>query len=221
MPAARPSRSAGRRPARLPLFVIQRHDARRLHYDLRLERNGALASWAVPKGLPFEPGQRHLAVHVEDHPLDYATFEGVIPAGQYGAGTVEIWDTGTVRAPRGEARRRSDVPARGRACRRRVDAGPGAARREGAELAPAPQGRLGAAASKLAAAARDAGGDGSRPARSGCSSRSGTGIARIVSVVGGEATLTSRNGIDLTERFRDVAARRGARGSLARRRSRR
>jgi bifunctional non-homologous end joining protein LigD len=95
-PATTPEPFAGRsRRGKQPIFVVQRHDATRLHYDFRLERNGALASWAVPKGVPLEPGTQHLAVHVEDHPLGYASFEGEIPKGNYGAGTVEIWDRGT------------------------------------------------------------------------------------------------------------------------------
>ena len=75
-------------------FVVQRHDARRLHYDLRLERAGALASWAIPRGIPVRPGAKHLAVHTEDHPLEYLLFEGEIPQGNYGAGRMEVWDRG-------------------------------------------------------------------------------------------------------------------------------
>jgi bifunctional non-homologous end joining protein LigD len=201
--------SARRGKEKKPIFVVQRHDARRLHYDFRLERDGALASWAVPKGVPLEPGQQHLAVHVEDHPLDYATFEGEIPAGQYGAGTVEIWDNGTYElleekkngglTVRLEGKRLQGtwalVPAHLSGdeknwliLRKRDDAVP-ALRPSSHKYAP-----------MLATPAEDV------PRGAGWLFEvKWDGYRALATVAGGEATLTSRRGNDLTERFSHVA----------------
>jgi len=89
-----PSGSRARK-GRKPRFVVQRHDARSLHFDFRLEIDGVLVSWSVPKGPSLNPGERRLAIRTEDHPLDYLDFEGVIPKGEYGGGTVIVWDKGT------------------------------------------------------------------------------------------------------------------------------
>ena len=153
-----------------PVFVVQRHSARRLHFDLRLEAGGVLKSWAVPKGLPTTRGVRRLAVHTEDHPLEYATFEGQIPAGEYGAGTMDIYDRGTYELV--EAKRDGGLTVRldGERLQGEWTLVPGGARRRPAQLAAAQQVRPGGAAAGAAGAA-DAGllrATGRRAATRGC-----------------------------------------------------
>jgi bifunctional non-homologous end joining protein LigD len=207
-----PEPFTGKRKTTEPIFVVQRHDARSLHYDFRLERNGALASWAVPKGVPLEAGQQHLAVHVEDHPLDYATFEGEIPKGNYGAGTVEIWDSGTYELV--EEKRNGGLTVRlyGKKLDGTWSLVPAKLggdeknwlivrkRDEGADARPPRPARRATYTPMLATPAEEV------PRGSGWAFEvKWDGFRAIASVAGGEATLTSRNGNDLTARFSNVA----------------
>ncbi len=196
----------GRGRGKEPIFVVQRHDARRLHYDFRLERDGALASWAVPKGIPLEPGQRHLAVHVEDHPLEYASFEGEIPAGQYGAGTVEIWDRGSYQLLEEKKDGGLTVQLAGERLRgtwtlvpAKLDGDPKnwllIRKRDGQRAQARADYRP-----MLASLASDLPG-----APGWLFEVKWDGYRAIATVKGGDATLTSRNGNDLTGRFPTIA----------------
>jgi bifunctional non-homologous end joining protein LigD len=187
-----------------PRFVVQRHDARRLHYDFRLEQKGVLASWAVPKGIPLHRGERRLAVHVEDHPLEYGDFEGTIPAGEYGAGTVEIWDRGTYELL--ESKRDGGLTVR--LSGERLD---GVWSLVPASLDGDPKnwlllrkdGAPGVAAgySPMLATASEA-----LPRGEGwVYEPKWDGFRALVTLAGGDVRLTSRNGNDLTTRFPSVA----------------
>ena len=190
-----------------PIFVVQRHDATRLHYDFRLEKDGALASWAVPKGVPLEPGARALAVHVEDHPLEYAAFHGEIPKGQYGAGSVEIFDSGTYELLEEKRNGQLTFDLHGQKLRGRWtlvpahldgkeqnwllikghdDDGREVVQRTYAPMLATPDTRVPHGEDWVHEVKFD-------------------GFRAVVYVRGGECKLVSRNDNDLTERFRDVA----------------
>ena len=197
-----------RKRGKQPIFVVQRHDARRLHYDFRLERGGALASWAVPKCVPLDPGQRVLAVHVEDHPLDYAGFEGEIPKGEYGAGTVEIWDRGTYELV-------EEKPDGGLTVRLRGEKLDGTWTLIPAELDGDPKNWL-LVRKRDEESVRPVGRRDYRPMLATLAEHLPSGAEWVFEpkwdgyralgyVRGGEARLVSRNGNDLTTRFPDVA----------------
>jgi bifunctional non-homologous end joining protein LigD len=209
-PAKTPEPFGGKKgKAKEPIFVVQRHDARRLHYDFRLEKDGALASWAVPKGVPLEPGEQHLAVHVEDHPLEYATFEGEIPKGQYGAGTVEIWDSGTYELLEEKKNGGLTVRLHGKRLEGMWALVPAHLSgdeknwliiRKRDESAPAPKRSGLTYKPMLATLAQDV------PRGAGWAFEvKWDGYRAIATVAGSEVTLTSRNGNDLTARFQNVA----------------
>ena len=139
---AEPRGKIGKRGnARSSAFVIQKHDATRLHYDLRLQLDGVMKSWAVTRGPSLVPGEKRLAVQVEDHPIDYNKFEGTIPKGEYGGGTVMVWDRGRWQPEgdphRGLAKGHLVVPTRRREIARRLAFGAHApaAEREARQLA--------------------------------------------------------------------------------------
>jgi bifunctional non-homologous end joining protein LigD len=208
-PKKTPEPFGSRRRGKKPIFVVQRHAARRLHYDFRLEHGGVLLSWAVPKGIPVEPAEQHLAVHVEDHPVEYAKFEGEIPKGEYGAGTVEIWDSGTYDLVEEKPNGGLTVRLEGKRLRGTWALVP-------ARLSGQEKNWLIVRKRDDGAASAPSGGGAYAPMLATLSDEvphgdnwvfevKWDGYRALAYVRGGETKLVSRNGNDLTERFSSVA----------------
>ncbi|WP_288026720.1 ATP-dependent DNA ligase [Arthrobacter sp.] len=201
-------------------FVIQEHHASRLHWDFRLEHDGVLVSWALPKGVPTDPGKNHLAVQTEDHPLDYGSFEGTIPAGEYGGGQVAIWDSGSYELEKwrdgkeiiatltGRPRGGLDGPRRyalintsghGPKSQWLIHLMKDQGSRNAAAATPSGTARTPMLATLGTGADLDGGSEWSLEFK-------WDGIRALVTVSGGSATLTSRNGNDLTDVYPELAA---------------
>jgi bifunctional non-homologous end joining protein LigD len=237
VPAEPPAPSEGRS------FVIQEHHARALHWDFRLEHDGVLVSWALPKGVPTEHGTNHLAVQTEDHPVEYGSFEGTIPAGEYGGGEVTIWDAGTYELEKWRDGKEVIATLHGRGAGTGIDGprryalihtgGHGKADANwlihlmepadapaAGRAAPARSAKLEKAGGRTRVGARRRGGAASAPAPMLATAATGTGLDpdeewavemkwdgyRAIAVVAdGRATVTSRNGVDLTAAFPELA----------------
>ena len=192
-------------------FVVQEHHARRLHWDLRLERDGVAVSWALPKGLPPHPKENRLAVHTEDHPLEYLTFHGEIPKGEYGAGTMTVWDKGTY-----EALEWTDTKITVALHGERVDGTYGLFPTKGRELDDPPDGpalRPGPPAHARAGQADDGhAGEAPRGGGSWAYELKWDGVRAIGYCDAGHLRLESRNGRDITSQYpelRPIAAELG------------
>ena len=187
-------------------FVIQEHHARSLHWDVRLERDGVLVSWAVPKGLPLDPKDNRLAVHTEDHPIDYGSFEGDIPAGEYGGGSVILWDRGRYELETWTDREVKVVFHGSRAEGRYVFFQNRRSRLDGAPDGPAADPGLGAGAGRAAPDDRDPGPMPAGGRRRWAYELAWSGHRVLVAVEGGRVRATDARGADVSAGYPELRA---------------